>query len=168
MSSQKEFTDKYGRKYAVVLEGNDFSLVDAVPQIGIETRKNGIIPRKTKNYDYTLTVEIKNDGLYYSRLTGEFRKPLLRSRPEISGTAPRHCADDVNSVIRCDNPRLWTYDLDILSDYSGIITLGSKYRMKKWIDAERKCMPIPSDKECFGQLTEIEFCNGKIIKTKII
>lgn len=140
-------TDKYGYKFQINFEIEDFVVFLCSPELSFDVGAHGLKVRQDMYWDYSLGYNIKDGSLYMTMLEGNFG-----SVPEIMGVKPDHSR----------SRRLLTYHFDIPVDYTGVWQIGSDFDHRFWPKNDRT-ERVPFSTEVYKKNGFIRFVNGKVV-----
>lgn len=144
-------TDKYGYKYQINFEIEDFVVFSCSPKLSFDVGAYGLKIRQDIDWDYTLGYNIKDGSLYMTMLEGNFG-----SFAEIMGVKPDHSR----------SRRLLTYRFDISVDYTGVWQIGSDFDHRFWPKDDKMCR-VPFSPEVYKKNGFIRFVNGKVVEMEL-
>lgn len=144
-------TDRYGHKYQINFEIEDFVVFSCSPELSFDVGAHGLKVRQDTDWDYSLSYNIKDGSLYMTMLEGNFG-----SAPEIMGVRPDHSR----------SRRLLTYRFDIPVDYTGVWQIGADFDFRFWSEDE-KAKPTPFSPEVYKQNGFIRFEKGKVVEMEL-
>ena len=144
-------TDRYGHKYQINFEIEDFVVFSCSPELSFDVRSHGIKVKRDIYWDYSLSYDVKDGVLHMTMLEG-----LFGSAPEIMGVKPDHSRSS----------RVLTYSFDIPVDYTGVWQIGKDFDFRFW-SGDEKAKPTPFSPEVYKQNGFIRFEKGKVIEMEL-
>ena len=144
-------TDKYGYKFQINFEIEDFVVFSCSPELSFDVGAYGLKIRQDMDWDYTLGYNIKDGSLYMTMLEG-----LFGSAPEIMGVKPDHSRSS----------RVLTYSFDIPVDYTGVWQIGKDFDFRFWPKNDWK-ERVPFSPEVYKQNGFVRFEKGNVVEMEL-
>ncbi|MBQ8397747.1 MAG: hypothetical protein IJX53_06050 [Clostridia bacterium] len=133
----------------------DFVVFETTPPLGPDLSLLGLDGERR-----TIFYSIEDGRLWLDMIWGEFRRRPFRSLPAIDGVeAVQLCT--VESVPRCENPRMWGYGFVRPSDFSGTMLIGRDFNMRFWPENEYT-ERVPCNPEVYRVVERLIFTDGRL------
>lgn len=139
----------------------DLVVFETTPTLGPDLSQLGLDGERR-----TIYYRMEGGQLWLDAIWGEFRRRPFRLLPEIDGVKAVQCCT-VESVPRCENPRMWAYGFDRPADFTGTMLIGWDFDMRFWPENEYT-ERVPCNPDVYRIVERLSFADGRLTERKLI